>query len=218
MSALFPNGTVFSVSTALGAAIAVSAISNANPAVATATSPPTDGSIGVMMSGWSGLTERVVRTANAAASTFELAGIDTTNVTRFPAGQGAGSIKLATDFVDLSQVTNSEKTGGEQQFYQWQYLEDRSGRQRQRPTFKNAKVLTVTLDYDPALAWYNALVEADALRDPVVLRATLPNGVQLYYYVYPSFDGDPSLVMNTNMQNVATFSMISDFTRYEAAA
>src|SRR5690606_41188686 len=68
------------------------------------------------------------------------------------------------------------------------------GRQRQRPTFKNAKVLTVTLDYDPALAWYNALVEADALREPVVQRATLPNGVQLYYYVYPSFDGDPSLV------------------------
>lgn len=218
MSAIFPNGTIFSVSTALGAAIAVSAISNANPGVATAAAPPADGAIGVITSGWAALTERVVRVANADSGSFELEGIDTTNLTRYPAGQGAGSFAVATGFVDLSQVTNSEKSGGEQQFYQWQYLEDRGGRQRQRPTFKNAKVLTVTLDYDPALAWYNALVEADALREPVVLRATLPNGVQLYYYVYPSFDGDPSLVMNTNMQNVATFSMISDFTRYEAVA
>lgn len=214
MSAIFPNGTVFSVSTVLGAALAVSAITNANPAVASTTAPPADGSILIVKSGWPELNERVVRADNAAASTFALEGIDTTSLARFPAGQGAGSVIPVTTWVDLSQVTGVEKTGGEQQFFQWRYVEDRSSRQRQRPTFKNAKVITLTLDYDPALAWYEALREADAVKDTVVLRARLPNGDALYYLVYPSFDADPSMTLDQNMQNTATFSMTSEFTRY----
>lgn len=214
MSALFPNGTVFSVSTVLGTALAVSAITNANPAVASATTPPTDGAILIAKSGWTELNERVVRSANASASTFELEGIDTSSTTRYPAGQGAGSVIPVNTWVDLSQVTGVEKTGGEQQFFQWRYVEDRSSRQRQRPTFKNAKVITLTLDYDPALAWYETLREADAVKDTVVLRARLPNGDALYYLVYPSFDADPSMTLDQNMQNTATFSMTSEFTRY----
>lgn len=205
---------MFSVSTALGAALAISAISNANPAVATAASPPDDGDILLVRSGWTELNERVVRAANADSGSFELEGIDTSSLVRFPAGQGAGSVLPVSTWVTLSQVTGVEKTGGEQQFYQWRYVEDRSSRQRQRPTFKNAKVITLTLDYDPALAWYAALVEADAVKDPVVLRAVLPNLDELYYLVYPSFDGDPSMTLDQNMQNTATFSMTSEFTRY----
>ncbi|MGK0571086.1 phage tail protein [Bordetella bronchiseptica] len=214
MSAIFPNGTVFSVSTGLAAALAMTAVTNANPAVASVASPPTDGSILVVKSGWSELNERVVRAENADVGTIELGGINTTSTSRFPAGQGAGQLIPVSTWVDLSQVTNIEKTGGEQQFYQWRYVEDRSSRQRQRPTFKNAKFITLTLDYDPALAWYEALKEADAVKDTVVLRAKLPNGDELYYLVYPSFDADPSMQLDVNMQNTATFSMTSDFTRY----
>lgn len=214
MSAIFPNGTVFSVSTALGTALAVTAITNANPAVASATTPPADGAILIAKSGWTELNERVVRSANADTSTFELEGIDTTSLTRYPAGQGAGSVTPVTAWVDLSQVTGIEKTGGEQQFFQWRYVEDRNSRQRQRPTFKNAKVITLMLDYDPALAWYAALREADAVKDTVVLRARLPNNDELYYLVYPSFDADPSMTLDQNMQNTATFSMTTEFTRY----
>lgn len=218
MAAYFPNGTVFAVSTAKALAVAITAISNANPAVASTATPPANDAIVVMTSAWPDLSDRVVKAAGADADSFELAGIDTTSTARFPTGEGVpAAYAVYSGFVNLSQVTTSEKQGGEQQFFTWQYLEDRSGRQRQRPTFKNAKSLTLTLDYDPALAWYNALIEADAEKDPVVLRATLPNGVQLYYLVYPSFDGDPSMTINENMQNTATFSMISDFTRYEAA-
>lgn len=214
MSAIFPNGTVFSVSTALGTALAVTAITNANPAVASASTPPADGAILIAKSGWTELNERVVRSANADSTTFELEGIDTTSLTRYPAGQGAGSVTPVTAWVDLSQVTAIEKTGGEQQFFQWRYVEDRNSRQRQRPTFKNAKVITLTLNYDPALAWYDALREADAVKDTVVLRARLPNNDELYYLVYPSFDADPSMTLDQNMQNTATFSMTTEFTRY----
>ncbi len=218
MSATFPNGTLFAVSTLFAPAVLVTAITNAANAVASAASPPADGSIVVVKSGWPDLNERVARTAEADADSFQLQGMNTTSLVRFPAGEGAGSVCVASGWVTLSQVTDVAKSGGEQQYYQWQYVEDRSGRQRQRPTFKNAKAITLTLDFDDALAWYSTLVEADAIKDPIVLRATLPNGKQLYYYVYPSFDGDPSMTINQNMQNTATFSMISDFTLYAPAA
>lgn len=216
MSSQFPNGTIFAVSTALGAAIPVIDISNANPAVASAAAPPVDDSIVLITSNWPDLNDRVAKTDNATAGTFELLGIDTTDTTRFEPGEGDGSVRVVTSWVNLSQVRETSKSGGEQQFFTWQYLEDRSSRQRQRPTFKNAKVINLTLDYDPALAWYNALDQLDKQQQLVVLRATLPNGAQLFYGVYPSFDADPSLTMNENMTNAATFSLNSELTRYEA--
>src|SRR5690348_4153992 len=103
MSAQFPNGTVFSVSTALATAIAISGITNADPGVATTTVAPTDGAIGVVTSGWPTLNNRVVRTANGSGTTFELEGIDTTDTTVYPAGAGAGTFQPVSTWVTLSQ-------------------------------------------------------------------------------------------------------------------
>lgn len=213
----FPNGTTFSVSTALGTAVDITALTNAAPPVASATTPPADGTVGLITSGWAALNQRVARTTGMVASTsFELEGIDTTDTVKYPAGQGTGSFQPVTTWVQLSQVTNVQKSGGTQQFYNWQYVEDSTNTQKQRPTFKNAKSLTVTLDYDPALAWYDALTKADAAQEVVVLKAVLPSGDTLYYAVYPSFDSDPSIDMNKNMENTATFSLVSLLTRYAA--
>jgi tail tube protein len=216
MSSQFPNGTIFAVSTVLGAPIVVSDISNANPAVASAAAPPSDDSIVLINSNWPDINERIAKTDNADSASFELLGINTLDDDRFEPGEGEGSVRVASAFVNLSQVTETSKSGGEQQFYTWQYLEDRSSRQRQKPTFKNAKVINVTLDYDPALAWYAALDTLDKAQELIVLRATLPNGAQMFYPVYPSFDADPSLTMNENMKNIATFSLNGEMTRYEA--
>lgn len=215
----FPNGTTFSVSTALGTALNITALTNAAPPVASCTTPPVDGTVGLITSGWAALNDRVAKSLGQVASTsFELEGIDTTNVAQYPAGQGAGTFIPVSTWVTLSQVTNVQKSGGAQQFFKWQYAEDPSSTQKQRPTFKDAKTLTLTLDYDPALAWYGALSKADAAQAVVVLRAVLPSGDTLYYAVYPSFDADPSMDLNKNMENVATFSLVSPLTRYAAGA
>lgn len=217
MSSMFPNGTIFAVSTALGAAIPFTALSNAINAVALAAAPPADESIVMIASNWPDLVDRVARTDNSDVDSFELIGIDTTDTLRYEPGEGAGSVRVVTDWVNLSQVRESTKAGGEQQYFTWQYLEDRSGRQRQRKTFKNAKSITILLDYDPALAWYEQLSTLDESGELCVLRATLPNGAQLFYAVDVAFDDDPSLTMNENMTNSATFSLNSKMTRYEPA-
>lgn len=214
MSALMPNGTVFALATAFAAAVPMTAISNAKPGVVTTATPPAVGDVVLLSSGWPTLNDRVVRVANVETDSFELASIDTTDVSQYEPGQGVGSFVVASDFVSFDQVTASDKAGGEQQFFTWQYMEDRTNTQRQRPTYKNAKSLTINLDYDPLKPWYSALETANEKNTIHVLRCTLPNGGILYYPVYVSFDPDPSMTMNENMQNTATFSLAAALTRY----
>jgi hypothetical protein len=159
---------------------------------------------------------RVVRVDNAATNAFDIEGINTTSTTTYPSGFGAGTAKEVTTWVSLSQVVDSQSNGGEQQFYQWVYLED--GRQRQRPTFKNARSLQLTLDYDAALPWHAALLAADQLNTPHAIRAALPDGSTIYYAMYVGFDGEPTLTVNQNMQVTASFSFANPRSiRYAAA-
>jgi hypothetical protein len=217
MSAIFPNKTVFSIATTYSAVKTITALSNANPGVATSNAHGfSNGDILEILSGWPLLNERIVRAASVDTNTFALEGISTANTSRYPAGAGTGSAREVLTWTALSQITNSQSSGGEQQFAQWVYLED--GIQRQRPTFKNAKSLQLTLDYDPALAWYAALLAADEAGTPVALRAALPDGAFIFYNMYVGFDGEPSLNVNENMKCVATFSHAAPrFIHYPAA-
>ncbi len=204
MASIFPNGAIVSIGTAYDAAKTITGISNANPAVVTAASHGyTNGDIIVITSGWPALDQAVARVSDAA-TTFELEGYDTTDTARYSPGGGAGSSRKVTNWVALSQITDSTTAGGEQQFFNWSYLED--GQQRQRPTFKNARSMTFTMDFDDSLAWHNALLNADRAGTPHVFRVALPNGSTIYYNLYVGFDGEPTLNANQNMQVTCSLS------------
>ena len=212
MALRFPNGSVIGFSTSLTSGGSFTTITNAANAVTNATVDP--GEIVVIeASGWSGIVNRATRVGAAGA----LLGIDTTNTTDYPAGQGGGQILVADNFVDFSQQGDLTTSGGEQQFWTGQFLEDVSGRQIQVPTFKNAKTITLPLYFDPALPWYDAAVAADRRKDPVVLRIRLPDGDTMYRYGYMSFDSDPTMSANNPMQVTMTFSSLGDAALVEAA-
>jgi hypothetical protein len=214
MSSSFPNGTVFSLYTTLAAADVITAISNANPGVASSTAHGmSDGGIALLSVASARLNNRVVRVAGSVANAWNLEGIDTTSVIKYPTGFGVGSSQLATAPAAISQVTDAQTAGGEQQFYTWQYLE--SGSQLQRPTFRNAKSLTLVMDWDPDLAWHSALLNASDDGTVLPLLATLPNGNKLYWGMYVSFDGEPSFTINENMKTTAVFALANPLsTRY----
>lgn len=214
MSSSFPNGTIFSVLTTLGAAKVLTAISNANPGVAASVAHGfADLDILLLSVASARLNNRVVRVSGSAANAFNLEGIDTTSATKFPTGFGVGNAYEASVPVAISQVVDSQLSGGEQQFYTWQYLE--SGAQLQRPTFRNAKSLTLQMDWDPDLAWHAALLTASDDGTVVPLLATLPNGNKLYWGMYVSFDGEPNFNINENMKTSAVFALANPLsTRY----
>ncbi|MCD0495912.1 phage tail protein [Achromobacter sp. MY14] len=217
MSSIFINGSQFRVSKSMAQAVAITAIANSVDPLASTATPPSNGDVLLIDSGWAALTESVYRAIDATADGFKLEGADTTELRLHPAGQGAGSYREVTDWFSLDQITDVQITGGEQQYHQYQYVEDPSAKQRQKPTVKSPTVLTYTLDYDRSKAWYAALTAADRLRSPVVLETKYPDGSVTYYYGYPSFNKNPTGGQNVNLQNGFTLSLIADPVNYEGA-
>lgn len=215
MSSSFPNGTIFSIGTTYGSPKTITQITNDNPGVATsATHGLSSGDI-LLLSMPSRLDQRVARVDNEDTNTFEIEGINTTSTSLYPSGFGVGTAQEVTDFVPLSQITDAQSSGGDQNFYNWVYLED--GRQRQRPTFKNARSLAITLDYDPDLAWHAELIAASEAGTVKVFKATLPDGAVLYYSFYVGYDGEPTFTINENQKTQLTLSYAAPYhIRYDA--
>src|SRR5690606_35264904 len=84
MSQYFINGAKYSFSTTLAAEVAISAITNGNPAVATAVSPPQEGDIVLLKSNWTELNELAVYADNVVGNAFDLARLDILDETLFP--------------------------------------------------------------------------------------------------------------------------------------
>lgn len=214
MSSIMPNGSAFSISTAYGSAKTVTSVSNANPGVATATAHGlTDGDIVLPSMVSVRLDNRPFRLSGSATNAFNLEGINTTSTTLYPSGFGAGSVKKVTTWQLLQQTVDIQYQGGDQNYNQWIYAED--GQQRQRPTFKNAKKLRFTYDYDPSQPWHSALKDANDDSTVRVLRVALPDGSYLYFGGTVSFDGQPSMTINENMKVVLEFAFANpEVTRY----
>lgn len=212
MSSEFINGAKYRFSTTLGAAVAITAMTNAFPAVVTAATPPTEGTTVILTSGWTSLND----TAFLAGAASAIAELDTTDTSAYPPGQGAGSYKLASAFVSLSQIREIAQSGGDTNQFNYAYIDDTARRQRSKPTDKNPLVLTFTMDYDPTLPWHAALQALDKSAQLVVMQETLPSGDTLVYTGFVSFQSSPTRTRNENMEVVATMSINSDVIRYPA--
>lgn len=216
MASKFPNGTQYAISTAFGSSITVTAITNASPAECAAASPPTDGSIVVITSDWTALNDTVARTDTADADSFELEGVDTSNTTRYPAGEGAGSVKAVTTWEPLTQIQDVQFSGGDPEIYERQDLEDINGRKIQYPIGESAQVMTMELEYDPALDWYATLIAAHEAKTPVVVRAISPDGDKIFYYGYPHFRKQPTQTKNQGKKVTFRLYQLCDSIRYDS--
>lgn len=215
MSASLPNGAVLSIATTYGPAIPTTLLSNAAPPVATATAHGlTNSDILEVTSSWLGLDQRPARVAGSTANTVNLEGHDTTDLIRFPAGGGLGSMRKVLTWTQIDQVMDPATSGGDQRFVNWNYLEDGNANERAKPTNKAAKILTLKLADDSAKAWNAVLKAADASGTPRIIRLALPNGSFIYYNSYVGFDDEPSLGFNNIMQVSLTLTSAARFIRY----
>lgn len=215
MSVSLPNGVLLALGTTLGSDLTVSALTNANPGVATSTAHGlTDGDLVVVESGWSRLNGRVVRVDSSATNTFEIEGVNTTSTTLYPAGTGTGVVNEITAWTQLAQVLDLSTSGGEMQFATYSFLENDF--ESQLPTQSSAQSLTMTIADDPTLAGYIALKAAAVSRTAIPLRMTMPNGSVLLYNGYVSFNETPTMTKNQIMGVKATFSLLSTPVRYAA--
>ena len=217
MASRLVNGAKFAISATLAAASPITALSNAANVVATAAVLPAIDAIVVLNSNWPLLNGKVGKVTASGAGSFTVGGINTTSVADYPALEGVpASYQVASGFVSLSKIVAVEKSGGEQNYTERQYVEDATGTQVRFPTYKSAYGFELRMDYDPALPWFAALVAADANKQTVVLRETLPGGDVILYTGLISFDDVPSQSVNEVMEVVATFSLTGRPQRYAA--
>jgi hypothetical protein len=210
-----PNGATIALATGYGTSSAITAISNANPAVATigAGASIATGDIVVVKSGWSRLNDRIIRAA-AGGSAVTLEGIDATNVSTYPAGSGVGSLVEVTGWQQITQILETSSSGGEQQFVNYSFLE--SDTEYQIPTVKSPVSFTFKIADDATLAHYAVLDRADVARTPQAVRLLLPTGSVVYWNAYVTLSRTPTLTKNEVMGLQVTMSLVSEVTRYAA--
>ena len=216
MSISLPNGALVAIASGYGAAKTMSALTNASPAVATL-----EASHGVIVgdflevtSGWSRLTDKIVRASVVSTNDVSLEGINTLLTSIYPAAGGTGTVREITGWTQLSQILSSSSNGGEQQFLEYQLLEGDA--QKRIPTFKNAAGLSFTVADDPTLAGYILASAANDDRLPRAVKITLPSGAVLVYNAYISLNKTPSLTVNELMSVEVTLSLLAEPVRYAA--
>lgn len=212
MAAGLPDGAKLFLGTELGTEKAITAVTNGKPPKATAAGHGfDDGDFIVLRSGWNGMNERVARVINSDAGTFELEGINTVNLTNFPAGAGVGGATEITRWQQIDQVLEFSMTGGEQQYVTFAFLEEDF--ERNLPSFFSARTIEIRVADDPNNAGFQELQNLEGQKLMRPLRVELPNGSTLLYNGVVSFSSTPTLTKGEVMSCPATISLQGPPTR-----
>lgn len=214
MSVSLPNGALVYIASGYGAAKTMSALSNATEAVATL-----EASHGVIVgdfievtSGWSRLTNKIVRASAVATNDVTLDDIDTSSTSVYPAGSGTGTVREISGWTQLQQILSSSTSGGEQEFLEYQFLE--ADAKTRIPTTKAASGIEFSVADDPTLAGYQLASTANDDRLQRAIKVVLPSGSIILYNAYVSLNKTPSLTVNELMAVQVTLSLLAEPVRY----
>jgi hypothetical protein len=160
------------VESARDGAKTITAITKANPGVASSTSHGySDGDfLYLSITGMWQVDGRVVRVANKTPDTFQLEGVDTTDYDTFT----AGSAYKLTFGTTLSTGTNITASGGEPEFADSSTIHD-SVRQR-APVLSTPHTFAMESIWDPADAGLVALKSASDSLGNLAVKFTFSNG------------------------------------------
>lgn len=204
MSLYFAEGSSQQFSQTFASAKTITALSNANPAVATSVAHGfTTGDEILLTSGWEDLTDTVVKITVLTADTFSLQGVDTSNTSFFPTGTGIGTASKITGWTAIPQVMTISGSGGDARFTDVQLLAKRNA--LKIPTGFNAVSVTMTLAHDPAQAAYITLMGISRNLSKVAFKQAISGGAVTYGYGYISVSEMPKL--NSNQVNTVDAAM-----------
>lgn len=213
MAMTLPNGSTVFIATEMEAEKPFTGASNAAECVLTATAHGLqNGDYILVTSGWGDLNGCVFKVGDVQANTVKLIGIDTTNLTRFPTGSGGGTLSKIKTWQQLLQILEYSTSGGEQQYYDYAFMED--GISRQLPTTVSPTQISIALGDDPTLPGYQAAVKASRAGKQVPLRLNLKNGSVVVYNGYLSVNETPTTTMNEGMKIQASYAMNGRPNRY----
>lgn len=198
MALYFPEGSSQQFSQTFASAKTITALTNANPAVATSVAHGyTTGDEILLTSGWEDATDSVYRVTALTADTFSIQGLDTTNTGFFPVGTGTGTAQKISGWTSIPQVLSISGSGGDARFTDVQLLAKRNS--LKIPTGFNATSITMSLAHDAAQANYITMVGISRNLSKVAFKQVISGGSVTYGYGYMSVSEMPKL--NSNQVN-----------------
>jgi hypothetical protein len=205
----FPEGTrfYFCSSSNFASAKTVTAVTNANPAVATAAAHGyVDNEEVLFTSGWEDATNAIYRVDQSDASTFSFLGLNSASTTFYPAGSGTGTGKKVGSWVQIPAVMGIQTSGGDPRFTDVQLLASRNT--IRIPTGFNATTTVLTLAHDPADANWLTMVDISRTLTPVAFKMVIGGGGTTYGYGYMAVNETPSMNVNQVNQVSASFAFL----------
>lgn len=209
----FPEGSKFYYSATMAAAITVTAVSNANPALATAVGHGlSDNDEVLFTSGWEDATDSVFRVDSQSADTFDIDGLNTTDTDWFAAGTGTGTVEKLSSWVEIPQVLDIQTSGGGARFSNIEPLAKRNA--IAVPTGFDPMNITLTLGHDPANATYLAMVNLSRTLSKVAFKMVIGGGAVGYGYGHMVVSEAPLLNRGQANRVTAALSLLGRFISY----
>lgn len=193
MSVTKTSGTQFAIGSTYGTTKNMTAITNANPAVATLEvgHGVIVGDFIELTSGWDLANGRIFRVSALATNDATLEGFNTLDTSKYPAGTGVGTIREVSAWTTLSQVSPAfGVSGGEQNFADTTFVSNLI--RTQIPTDRNPISVTLPTFFDPTLPWFGTVRTASENASPYAFRMIFPNGSRLVCGAYWSLRGVPT--------------------------
>jgi hypothetical protein len=196
MALFFPEGSAQLFTQTFAAARTVTAITNANPAVATSVAHGyTTGDEILLTSGFEDATDSVYLITVLTVDTFAIRGLDTSNTGFFPAGSGAGTAQKLSAFQAIPQVLTISGSGGDARFTDVQLLSKRNA--IRVPTGFNATSITLSLAHDPSLPAYITMLGISRNLSKVAFKQVISGGAVTYGFGFLSVSELPQLNVNS---------------------
>lgn len=204
MAYSLPEGSSQQFSNTLAAAKTITAITNANPAVATCTAHGyTTGDEIMLSSGWEDANDSVYKIESVDSNSFKILGLDSTNTSFFPAGSGGGSAQKLSSWTAIPQVLTISASGGDARFTDVNPLAKRNG--IRIPTGFNATSVTLSLGFDATTPAYKTMVGISRSLSKVAFKKVLSGGSVQYGWGYLTVSEFPKL--NNNQVNTVDAAM-----------
>ena len=198
MAYSLPEGSSQQFSNTLAGSKTITAITNANPAVATCTAHGyTTGDEIMLSSGWEDANDSVYKIESVDSNSFKILGLDSTNTSFFPAGSGGGSAQKLSSWTAIPQVLTISASGGDARFTDVNPLAKRNG--IRIPTGFNATSVTLSLGFDATTPAYKTMVGISRSLSKVAFKQVLSGGSVQYGWGYLTVSEFPKL--NNNQVN-----------------
>ena len=215
MAYSLPEGSSQQFSNTLAAAKTITAITNANPAVATCTAHGyTTGDEIMLSSGWEDATDSVYKIESVDANSFKILGLDSTNTSFFPTGSGGGSAQKLSAWTAIPQVLTISASGGDARFTDVNPLAKRNG--IRIPTGFNATSVTLSLGFDATTPAYKTMVGISRSLSKVAFKQVLSGGSVQYGWGYMTVSEFPKLNNNSVNTVDAALTFLGRTMSYDA--